>query len=122
MSPGRADASTLRKLVLTGFALDPGLSSGRAFHETVRRYEDVGYRLRRPLATEVRTFCRRDGALRRNLLQLKGRPGSGHGPALPSNSLAVQVDVATKVHGDAQLCESGSLGDKGPVGLFGVGA
>jgi alkanesulfonate monooxygenase SsuD/methylene tetrahydromethanopterin reductase-like flavin-dependent oxidoreductase (luciferase family) len=36
------DASTLRKLVLTGFALDPGLSSGRAFHETVRRYEDVG--------------------------------------------------------------------------------
>jgi alkanesulfonate monooxygenase SsuD/methylene tetrahydromethanopterin reductase-like flavin-dependent oxidoreductase (luciferase family) len=38
---GRAP-STLRKLVLTGFALDPGLSSSRVFHETVQRYEEAG--------------------------------------------------------------------------------
>ena len=58
------DASTLRKLVLTGFALDPGLSSGRAFHETVRRYEDVGVtdfvvhwpRRSEPFAAEMALF------------------------------------------------------------------
>jgi alkanesulfonate monooxygenase SsuD/methylene tetrahydromethanopterin reductase-like flavin-dependent oxidoreductase (luciferase family) len=38
---GRSPPS-LRKLVLTGFALDPGLSSGRTFQETVKRYEEVG--------------------------------------------------------------------------------
>jgi alkanesulfonate monooxygenase SsuD/methylene tetrahydromethanopterin reductase-like flavin-dependent oxidoreductase (luciferase family) len=36
------DPSTLRKLVLSGLALDPGLSSVAAFRETVMRYEDVG--------------------------------------------------------------------------------
>ncbi|MGO9659680.1 MAG: LLM class flavin-dependent oxidoreductase [Acidimicrobiales bacterium] len=36
------DLSSLRKLVLTGFALDPGLSSSRTFRETVERYEEVG--------------------------------------------------------------------------------
>jgi alkanesulfonate monooxygenase SsuD/methylene tetrahydromethanopterin reductase-like flavin-dependent oxidoreductase (luciferase family) len=58
------DASTLRKLVLTGFALDPGLSSGRAFHETVRRYEEVGVtdfvvhwpRSKEPFAGEMALF------------------------------------------------------------------
>ncbi len=34
--------SSLRKLVLTGFALDPGLSSRRAFQDTVKYYEEAG--------------------------------------------------------------------------------
>jgi alkanesulfonate monooxygenase SsuD/methylene tetrahydromethanopterin reductase-like flavin-dependent oxidoreductase (luciferase family) len=36
------DPSSLRKLVLTGLTLDPGLSSPEAFRETVGRYEEVG--------------------------------------------------------------------------------
>jgi alkanesulfonate monooxygenase SsuD/methylene tetrahydromethanopterin reductase-like flavin-dependent oxidoreductase (luciferase family) len=36
------DPASLRKLVLSGFELDPGLSSSQTFRETVRRYEDVG--------------------------------------------------------------------------------
>jgi alkanesulfonate monooxygenase SsuD/methylene tetrahydromethanopterin reductase-like flavin-dependent oxidoreductase (luciferase family) len=36
------DTSSLRKLVLTGFALSPGLSSLQAFQDTVGRYEEAG--------------------------------------------------------------------------------
>ncbi|MGH9105288.1 MAG: LLM class flavin-dependent oxidoreductase [Acidimicrobiales bacterium] len=36
------DASTLRKLVLTGLTLDSGLASPEAFRETAGRYEEAG--------------------------------------------------------------------------------
>ena len=36
------DPSSLRRLVLTGIPLDPGMSSPSAFRDTVARYEEVG--------------------------------------------------------------------------------
>jgi hypothetical protein len=36
------DPSSLRRLVLTGIPLDPGMSSPEAFRDTVARYEEVG--------------------------------------------------------------------------------
>jgi len=58
------DTSSLRKLVLTGFALDPGLSSPKAFQDTVKRYEEAGVtdfvvhwpRTSEPFAGEVELF------------------------------------------------------------------
>jgi hypothetical protein len=36
------DPSSLRRLVLTGIPLDPGMSSPEAFRDTVGHYEEVG--------------------------------------------------------------------------------
>jgi alkanesulfonate monooxygenase SsuD/methylene tetrahydromethanopterin reductase-like flavin-dependent oxidoreductase (luciferase family) len=60
------DPSSLRRLVLTGIPLDPGMSSPEAFRDTVARYEEVGVtdfvvhwpRLSEPYAGDLAMFER----------------------------------------------------------------